>query len=67
MAVPAGTTKDGYEIQSGTNHLGHAALVKLLLPTVLSTADQPESDVRIVILNRRATLHIRRVEFHSMD
>src|SRR5262249_20169093 len=48
MAVPAGTTKDGYEIQFGTNHLGHAALIKLLLPTLLSTAEQPESDVRIV-------------------
>jgi NAD(P)-dependent dehydrogenase (short-subunit alcohol dehydrogenase family) len=50
MAVPAGTTKDGYEIQFGTNHVGHAALIKLLLPVMLKTAEQPNSDVRIVLL-----------------
>jgi len=50
MAVPAGTTKDGYEIQFGTHHLGYPAPIELLLPTPLSTADQPESDMRIVIL-----------------
>lgn len=50
MALPPGTTKEGYEIQWGTNHLGHALLTKLLLPTLLSTAKQPGSDVRIVNL-----------------
>ena len=49
MAVPAGTTKEGYEIQFGTNHMGHALLTKLLLPTLLSTA-KDGSDVRIVNL-----------------
>ncbi|CAK1354494.1 unnamed protein product [Cercospora beticola] len=48
MAVPYSKTKDGYEIQFGTNHIGHALLTKLLLPTLLKTADQPGSDVRIV-------------------
>jgi NAD(P)-dependent dehydrogenase (short-subunit alcohol dehydrogenase family) len=51
MALPPGTTNDGYEIQFGTNYLGHALLVKLLLPTLLSTASQPGSDVRIVFLS----------------
>lgn len=50
MAVPAGTTKDGYEIQFGTNHVGHAALIKLLLPTMFKSAEQPNSDVRVVLL-----------------
>jgi retinol dehydrogenase-12 len=50
MAVPAGTTEQGYEIQFGTNHLGHALLTKLLLPTLLKTAKLPETDVRIVSL-----------------
>lgn len=50
MAVPAGLTEDGYEIQFGTNHLGHALLIKLLLPTLSQTAAQPGADVRIIIL-----------------
>ena len=50
MAIPPGRTTEGYEIQFGTNHVGHALLTKLLLPTLLSTAEKPGSDVRIVNL-----------------
>ncbi|MCJ1380663.1 hypothetical protein MMC17_003771 [Xylographa soralifera] len=50
MALPPSLTKDGYEIQFGTNHVGHALLVKLLLPTLLRTAENPTSDVRVVML-----------------
>jgi NAD(P)-dependent dehydrogenase (short-subunit alcohol dehydrogenase family) len=37
MMTPHLTTADGFELQLGTNHLGHFALVGQLLPLVLTT------------------------------
>ncbi len=41
MAIPFRETKQGFEMQFGTNHLGHFALTGLLLPLMLETPGQP--------------------------
>ena len=47
MALPHNQTKEGYEIQFGTNHMGHALFVKLLTPLLEATA-KLTGDARIV-------------------
>jgi NAD(P)-dependent dehydrogenase (short-subunit alcohol dehydrogenase family) len=52
MATPPSLSEDGYELQFATNHLGHALLMKLLLPLLLSTASSaPNADIRIINLS----------------
>ncbi|KAL2823276.1 hypothetical protein BDW59DRAFT_180743 [Aspergillus cavernicola] len=48
FASPPGLTKDGYEIQFGTNYMGSALFTRLLLPVLETTARIPGNDVRIV-------------------
>ncbi|KAK4097297.1 NAD(P)-binding protein [Parathielavia hyrcaniae] len=54
-------TADGYELQFGTNHMGHALLAKLLLPLLTKTASGtpsvPKADVRVISLS--SDLHAR--------
>ncbi|KAJ9138087.1 NAD(P)-binding protein [Pleurostoma richardsiae] len=51
LGGPPGMTKDGYELRFGTNHIGHALLVKLLTPLLLKTAGVTSArDVRVVMV-----------------
>ncbi len=57
MACPFMQTKDGYEMQFGTNHIGHFLLTNLLMPAILkgqspriinlSSAGHTHSDVNL--------------------
>jgi NAD(P)-dependent dehydrogenase (short-subunit alcohol dehydrogenase family) len=39
MALPEQRTEDGFEMQFGTNHLGHFAFTALLMPAILRSPD----------------------------
>lgn len=62
MATLPDVTKEGYEIQFGTNHMGHALLTKLLLP-VLETTAKSGGDVRVVSLSSFAHTMWKRGDF----
>lgn len=57
MAMPPARTVDGYEVQFGTNHMGHAYLTKLLMPLLERAVDQSKpGDVRIVNLTSKGEM-----------
>jgi NAD(P)-dependent dehydrogenase (short-subunit alcohol dehydrogenase family) len=55
MALPYRRTADGFEMQLGTNHLGHFALTGLLLPSLLR---RPGARVVTVSSNAAASGHM---------
>ena len=61
MAVPEARTSDGFELQLGTNHLGHFALTGRLLPMLLA-ADAP----RVVTVSSTAHL-IGKINFADLQ
>jgi len=61
MVPPRGTTEDGFELQLGTNHLGHFALTGLLLDRLLAA---PGS--RVVTLSSLAH-RLGRVNFDDLQ
>jgi NAD(P)-dependent dehydrogenase (short-subunit alcohol dehydrogenase family) len=61
MAPPRRLTKDGFESQFGTNHLGHFALTGLLLPRLLA-APEPR-----VVTQSSGAHHIGRMNFDDLQ
>src|SRR6267142_1808081 len=62
MFTPKSTTKDGFELQFGTNHLGHFALTNLLLDRVLAA---PGS--RIVTVSSQGHRFARGIRFDDLQ
>jgi NAD(P)-dependent dehydrogenase (short-subunit alcohol dehydrogenase family) len=57
MYTPKSTTKDGFELQFGTNHLGHFALTGLLLDRLLPVAGSRIVTVSSIGHRIRADIH----------
>jgi NAD(P)-dependent dehydrogenase (short-subunit alcohol dehydrogenase family) len=57
MYTPKSTTKDGFELQFGTNHLGHFALTGLLLDRLLPFAGSRVVTVSSIGHRIRAAIH----------
>ena len=50
-------TQEGYELQFGINHMGHALLAQLLLPKMLRMLrEDPKADVRIIVIASNAAI-----------
>jgi NAD(P)-dependent dehydrogenase (short-subunit alcohol dehydrogenase family) len=61
MIPPYTKTKDGFELQFGSNHLGHFALTGLLLP-YLEKSDQPRVVTLSSIAHRSGS-----IDFNNLD
>ncbi len=61
MTPPYSKTKDGFELQFGSNHLGHFALTGLLLPVLKNT-----SHSRVVTLSSLAHKGAK-IDFDNLD
>lgn len=53
MASPPGKTADGFDLQFGTNHLGHFLLTNRLKPALLASVEAGHAP-RVVVLSSRA-------------
>jgi NAD(P)-dependent dehydrogenase (short-subunit alcohol dehydrogenase family) len=62
MTTPKGNTKDGFELQFGTNHLGHFAFTGLLIDHI---ADVP--DARIVTVSSNGHKMLADIHFDDLQ
>jgi len=64
MALPERRTADGFEMQIGTNHLGHFALTGLLLDR-LRMADKARVVTVSSLLHKRGQIRLNDLNWHS--
>ena len=62
MFTPKSTTKDGFELQFGTNHLGHFAFTGLLLDRVLAATGS-----RVVTVSSQGHRFVRGIRFDDLQ
>ena len=68
MWTPKSTTKDGFELQFGTNHLGHFAFTGLLLDRLLPVAGSRVVTVSSIGHRIRAAIHFDDLQWeHSYN
>ena len=68
MWTPKSTTKDGFELQFGTNHLGHFAFTGLLLDRILPVAGSRVVTVSSMGHRIRAAIHFDDLQWeHRYD
>ena len=68
MYTPKSTTKDGFELQFGTNHLGHFAFTGLLLDRLLPVAGSRVVTVSSIGHRIRADIHFDDLQWeHSYN
>jgi NAD(P)-dependent dehydrogenase (short-subunit alcohol dehydrogenase family) len=65
MMSPFGKTVDGFEMQIGTNHLGHFLLVKSLLPLIAES--KKTEPVRVVHVSSAAHEMSLGMQFDNWD
>lgn len=56
MNLPPGKTDDGFDIQFGTNHVGHFLLTTRLLPLLKQSVTKYNADVRILSISSMASM-----------
>ncbi|MEU8631922.1 SDR family NAD(P)-dependent oxidoreductase [Amycolatopsis sp. NPDC048633] len=65
MYPPKQTTRDGFELQFGTNHLGHFAFTGLLLDLLLPVADSRVVTVASIAHRIRASIHFDDLQWEN--
>ncbi|MEV6823888.1 SDR family NAD(P)-dependent oxidoreductase [Amycolatopsis sp. NPDC051102] len=65
MYPPRQSTRDGFELQFGTNHLGHFAFTGLLLDLLLPVADSRVVTVASIAHRIRAAIHFDDLQWEN--